>query len=144
MKNRNGFTLIEILIVIVIAGIIAAVSIPNVAEWVYHLRFTGFLRDVYTEFQEGRTRAKTTGFPHEVVVDPVANTVRLRRVADNVYVRETVAAPVTCDIVSGSSVLFRPNGTASGPGNVRILNVKAATDDRLISVTLGTGRIAIQ
>jgi hypothetical protein len=36
------------------------------------------------------------------------------------------------------------NGTATSAGNVRIVSTKDASDNRLITVTLGTGRIAIQ
>ncbi len=144
MKDRRGFTLIEITIVLVIVGILGMIAIPNFQGWLNHMRFTGFLREVYSTFQDARTRAKTTGIPHEVVVDPGANTVGLRRASDNVYVHPPVSAPWNCDIGSGSNVVFRANGTATNAGNVRIVSTKVSADNSVISVTLGTGRIAIQ
>jgi len=144
MKDRRGFTLIEITIVLVIVGILATIAVPNFQGWINHMRFTGFLREVYSGFQDARTRAKTTGIPHEVVVDPGANTVRLRRTIDNVYVLPPVSAPWNCDIDSGTSVVFKANGTATNAGNVRIMSTKVAADNSLITVTLGTGRIVIQ
>ena len=145
MKDRRGFTLIEMTIVAAIVGILVVIAIPNFQGWLNHMRFTGFLREVYSTFQDARTRAKTTGLPHEVVVDAgAANTVGLRRATDNVYVRPTVSAPWNCDIVSGSSVVFKANGTATNAGNVRIVSTKVAADNSMISVTIGTGRIAIQ
>jgi len=144
MRNRRGFTIVEVLIVIAIVGILAMVAIPNFTGWVYHMRFTGFLRDVYSQFQEGRTRALATGIAHDVLVDPSANTVSLRRASDNVVVRPVLTAPSNCDIVSGNSVTFNHNGTATGSGGVRIVNTKSAGDNNVINVTLGTGRILIQ
>ena len=146
MKDRRGFTLIEIMTVIAIVGILAMIAVPNFQGWINHMRFTGFLREVYSEFQDARTRAKTTGIPHEVVVDPGANTVRLRRATDKVYVKLPVSAPWNCDIVSGTSVVFNTNGTTDPPGagNVRIVSLKIAADNSLITVTRGTGRIVIQ
>ena len=147
MQDRKGFTLIEIMIVLVIVGILAMIAVPSFQGWINHMRFTGFLRGVYSEFHDAKTRAKTTGYRHEVVVDPGADTVQMRRIlSDNVYenVGTAVTAPWNCDIVSGTSVVFNVNGTASNAGNVRIVSTKIPADDSLITVTLGTGRIAIQ
>ena len=114
MKRKSGFTLIEIAIVLVIIGITAMIAVPNFKKWVHHTRFTGFLRDAYTDFQHGKMRAMTTGIAPEVVVDPVNETIRLRRLSDGVfYPRRDLEAPSSCDIVSGASVTFNRDGTAS-------------------------------
>lgn len=144
MKDRRGFTLIEIMIAIVILGIVAVVAITNYQLWIYHTRYTGFLRDVYTEFQQGRQRTIATSISHTVEVDAAGDTVRLRRASDNAYVRTTLTAPFGCVIDSGSSVTFNANGSATSPGNVRIRNLHNAADNQLITVTLGTGRVKIQ
>ncbi len=145
MKRKSGFTLIEIAIVLVIIGITAMIAVPNFKKWVYHTRFTGFLRDAYTDFQHGKMRAMTTGIAHEVVVDPVNETIRLRRLSDGAfYPRRDLEAPSSCDIVSGSSVTFNRDGTASSNGNVQIVNKYTTSDNQTITISLGTARVRFQ
>lgn len=144
MKRVQGFTIIEIVIALMIVAIMAMMAVPSFQKWIYHLNFTGFARDVYTEFQQGRQRAIATGIAHTVVVEPANDSVRLLRANDNAYVRNDVKAPKGCDIVSGTNVTFNPDGSASSNGNVRIVNLYSSVDNQAITVTLGTGRIRFQ
>jgi prepilin-type N-terminal cleavage/methylation domain-containing protein len=144
MSRTDGFTLIEITIAIVIVGIMASMAIPNFKQWVHHTRFTGFVRDAYTEFQQGRTRAMTTGIAHEVVVDLGNETIRLRRLSDGAFVRNPITAPTSCDVVSGTNVTFNTDGTASSNGNLQIVNKYNASDNQTITVSLGTARVRLQ
>ncbi|HJX14368.1 MAG TPA: prepilin-type N-terminal cleavage/methylation domain-containing protein [Candidatus Deferrimicrobiaceae bacterium] len=145
MNRTDGFTLIEITVALVIVGIMAFLAVPNFKQWVHHTRFTGFVRDAYTEFQQGRNRAMTTGIAHEVVVDTINETIRLRHLGTTpAFVRQEIKAPSTCDIVAGGSVTFNTDGTASSNGNVQIVNKYNASDNQTITVTLGTARVKLQ
>jgi Tfp pilus assembly protein FimT len=137
--------LVELTTVIAIIGIMALIAVPNFKQWVHHTRFTGFVRDAYTEFQQGRNRAMTTGIAHEVVVDTMNETIRLRRLGTTpAFVRQEIKAPSTCDIVAGASVTFNTDGTATSNGNVNIVNKTNASDNQTITVTLGTARVKLQ
>lgn len=146
MNRRGGYTLIEAAIVVTIVTILAVLAVPEFRKWNYHIKFTGFVRDVFTVFQQGRQRAITSGVAHTVEVDASANVVRLRRVSDGALIQGhgNVTAPGGIAIVSGSNVTFNANGTASSAGNVNIRNLSSAADNSTIVVTLGTGRVKIQ
>ena len=47
MKNSKGFTLIEVLIVVGIIGIMAAIVIPSISSWLPNYRLKGAARDLY-------------------------------------------------------------------------------------------------
>jgi type IV fimbrial biogenesis protein FimT len=57
LMNKNGFTLLELIMALVIITIVAAVAIPAFSRWLpnYHLRSAA--RDVYSNFQLAKLTA---------------------------------------------------------------------------------------
>jgi prepilin-type N-terminal cleavage/methylation domain-containing protein len=72
IKKRAGFTLLELMMVIVIIGILAALTIPNMGGWSAKRELENTARDLLSNFQQARSQAITMGRNVVIQVD-VAN-----------------------------------------------------------------------
>jgi len=91
MRNKTGFTLMELMVTMAIIAIIAAIAVPNFMGWLPRHRLSTSTRDVYNAVQTAKIRA----------------------------VRENATTVVTFNAGDGSYVIFLDNGdgTADADAN---------------------------
>jgi prepilin-type N-terminal cleavage/methylation domain-containing protein len=73
MKDRRGFTLLEIMIVIAIVGIMAVIATTNFQLWQNHYSGVGFQREFLSQCNQARTRSMATSLQHRLLIDMNAN-----------------------------------------------------------------------
>ncbi len=54
---RNGFTLVELIIVISVIGILVAFAVPNFLDWLPNMRLKAAARDLYSNMQKAKIAA---------------------------------------------------------------------------------------
>lgn len=110
-KNRQGYTLAEVLIVISVIGIVTAIAVPRLSKAKDQAQLTGavtrFTRGVMAARQAAIQRGKTSYFKHSnnkfwVIVDTAGS------LTDSII----ITAPVDVSAEYGVAVTF-PTGVAS-------------------------------
>lgn len=56
-KGHQGFTLVEVIIVLLIIGVMMAIALPNISKWIPNYRLKEAARDLYSNFQQVRILA---------------------------------------------------------------------------------------
>ncbi|NLC72056.1 MAG: prepilin-type N-terminal cleavage/methylation domain-containing protein [Desulfuromonadaceae bacterium] len=56
-KSANGFTLMEIIIVLGVLGIVAAIAVPAINNWLPNYRLKGVARELFSQMQKARSEA---------------------------------------------------------------------------------------
>jgi prepilin-type N-terminal cleavage/methylation domain-containing protein len=57
MAPKNGFTVIELVVVVSILAVVAALAVPNMHSYVSNRRFVSAVDELYVVFQKARVRA---------------------------------------------------------------------------------------
>jgi prepilin-type N-terminal cleavage/methylation domain-containing protein len=57
IKKNSGFTLIELMVVIVVTGIFIAIGVPNFMSWLPKYRLKSAVRDLYSNMQLAKMTA---------------------------------------------------------------------------------------
>lgn len=131
----NGFTLIEMLVTLAVAGLIAGVAFPRVQNGMTAMEFRMGASQVTEGLRAARAEAIRTGAPVTLAVQGRALVIGSG---------EPVALPASVSVVAGQDlpVTFYPDGTAE-PALYRIRSRRGGVvRERRVTVFGSTGHIA--
>jgi type II secretion system protein H len=140
--RRGGYTLAELMAVIVIAGIIATIAVPRLSSYIRHLSARSAASTVVSDLMLARTQAVREG---QTVSLRVTNAAEYQLTVDANPVRtlKTVNVAGTQRSVTlgpnGTTISFDPRGMLRA-GSGSELRITRGTQTDTISIT-GVGRV---
>jgi prepilin-type N-terminal cleavage/methylation domain-containing protein len=151
MNHRAGFSLMELMVVIAVIGILAAIFIPNGLAWRRNAQFNSGVRLVKASMEQARMFAIRSNLQADVVFVDGANTfttvTRTRNnlgvLTPNNQVRQlppgmTIGAPAFA--VPGNTSLFFNNRGMATAGAVTVNGPGGLTNNIVVTIT-GNSRI---
>ncbi|MEO0161090.1 MAG: GspH/FimT family pseudopilin [candidate division WOR-3 bacterium] len=120
--KRNGFTLIEMMVVIGIIGVIIALAVPNFAEMQRRARIKAAAQTLAQDLRQIRERALSTGMRHIIIFDTPNRRYTVIYHQDTSIVHkdyilgQTTGGNIRFGAVPGASG-HPPEGSLPAPGN---------------------------
>jgi prepilin-type N-terminal cleavage/methylation domain-containing protein len=103
-RPGSGFTLIELIIVIVIVGILAGIAIPTYANYQARLTLQTALSQVESDLRNIQTKAKATGVNYQAIFSNTATTYQLQ---GGTY-QESNKLPAGVKTVTSTTITYYP------------------------------------
>jgi len=144
MRKHAGFTLIELMVVIGIVGLLAAITVPNLISRLPKYRVGSAARNVISAVEFSRLQAIRENSPVDVNFDYANDRVTVVNSGGNTL--RQIQCPSDVDLIDsglGALLQFDGRGFANQDGLVTVENTRDATLSRSINVTLG-GNASIQ
>jgi general secretion pathway protein H len=119
MNSRGrGFTILELLAAITIAGLVMAVAVPSSVRLYESMQYRGAVKDAVTLFASARYRAINTGKPQDVVINPGARELRLNDTIQSLPggLNVIVHSARELNRQDAGVIRFYPEGGSSGGG----------------------------
>lgn len=129
---KNGFTIIELSVVIGIVVLLFLISIPAFRAYQPSLQLSGVVRDLVTDLRYAGQLSVDEQVNHGIRFYVAENKYEILKIRDTVEILETKLLPseVSFQQISGltnDQVIFNPYGAAQEAGTVIFLNSDNAT-----------------
>ncbi len=143
--NKKGVTLIELIVIMVIIGILAAFFAPNIGAWLPNYRLRSAARDIVSTMRTAQIKAVSTNTRYRVRFTLPASYILEYENPPGTWVGEGVTQNFPSGITiaainfnTGNNAEFNANSTSSS-GSIRIQNTRGA--ERQLTITPSTGRV---
>jgi len=152
MTNKKGVTLLELIVVLIIIGIAAALLTPNIGAWLPNYRLRADARDIASTMRTAQMKAVSNSLQYRVNLDDAeigANSYILQYNTGGNWVNEGEMQRLRTGIIidpakitfSGKHAEFNPDSTSSS-GSVTLRNSK--NSQKTITLTSATGRVKLE
>lgn len=147
MKQNNGFSLVELMVTLLVAAFLAAVTIPNFSSFIKNNRLTTQANAFITAMNLARGEAIKRAAAINVTATGgdwgAGWTVTLN--ADGSTLREFPALQGNSTLVSTGSIgafQYQPNGTADATDTLQLCDDRTGETGRQITLSR-TGRVSV-
>jgi Tfp pilus assembly protein FimT len=154
-KNKRGITLVELMVIVIIIGVVAAMAVPRFGTALNRLKFRTAARNMVSQLRLARSNAITHKQPFGVCVnqDDMTLTMFLDTQSPSLSSYEVGDSIVSVDTLppgfvylntdfGNQAIVYRPNGSASNTGNIWFLSYTEDDDVNVgsIEILASTGR----
>jgi len=157
--NKKGVTLLELIVVFILIGIMAAFLVPSIGSWLPRYRLRTATRDIVSTMRAAQMRAissayssGTTPFNYQVNFTAGSSYILQHNTATggvtiNDGVPQSLPSGITINTnnLPNNIAIFYPSSVCSG-GSITLSYIKngATMEQKTISLSPATGKITIQ
>ncbi|MFQ5673174.1 MAG: prepilin-type N-terminal cleavage/methylation domain-containing protein [Nitrospinales bacterium] len=140
-RRENGFSLMEILMVIVISGLVLAGAVPMISAWVENNRLTGAARKIVNDLHFCRQKAISKNLYYMLDFNtniPITYDVKYGSVLGTYTTDQTVSLPESSSFASISATgdpVFNYRGMAVAAVTITLTNA----NNRVKTITVSPG-----
>lgn len=140
MRNRKGSTLVEQLVVMVIAGILAAVAVRSIGSVLDALAVRGATREIKDVFSTAREYAVARGVRTAVQIEALEARVSAFAGTDTLTVRALGRLHQVALASTRDSMAYSPSGLGYGASNLRVIVTRNSSAETVTVSRLGRVR----
>lgn len=140
MQNGKGFTIIEIVIVITIAGLLSAITISRAGGFIDRIEVHGATMEAESMFSRARHIAIARGTQTVLDIDPVRSTLSIRGSTEVLSSRDLRAAHGVGIDTNRTSITYSPIGVGYGAANFTMILSRGRAADTIYVSRLGRVR----